>query len=88
MTTATIKIKDYTIQVTGTFQEASGKGFDSEPYIAEGWEISEILLNGEDIEYEYLAKLLQITESVLFEIFDQELWKQDKLDWESSYNFI
>lgn len=87
MTTTTIKIKDYTIEVTGTFIDAYGDGFHHE-HIRAHWELSEILLNGEDIEHEYLAKLLQITESVLFEIFDQKLNKQDKLDWESSYNFI
>ncbi len=87
MTTATIKIYDFVITVTGNFIDSYGDEFNHE-HIPAHWEISEILLNGEDIEYEYLAKLLQITESVLFEIFDQELWKQDKLDWESSYNFI
>lgn len=87
MTTAIFKIENYTIEVTATFFEAEGDRYNYE-HIPAHWEITEILLNGEDIEYEYLAKLLEISESVLFKIFDQELWKQDKLDWEYTYTFI
>ena len=87
MTTATFKIKDYTIEVTGTFIDAYGDGFHHEN-IPAYWQITDIILDGECIESEYLAKLLQINELVLFEIFDKELNKQDQLDWEASYNFI
>lgn len=87
MTTTTIKIKDYTIQITGNFYKADGDGFNDE-YIPAHWEISEILLNGEDIESEYLANLLNITESELDDLFEYNLNQQDQLDWEASYNFI
>lgn len=87
MTTTTIKIKDYTIQITGIFYNADGDGFNDE-HIPAHWEIYEILLNDEEIESEYLANLLNITESELDNLFEYNLNKQDQLDWEASYNFI
>lgn len=87
MTTTTIKIKDYTVQITATFFEAEGDNFNYE-FIPAHWEVSEILLNNEEIEPEYLANLLEITESELDSLFEYNLNKQDQLDWEASYNFI
>lgn len=87
MTTTTIKIKDYTVQITGTFIEAEGDNFNN-PFIPAHWEVYEILLNDEDIEPEYLANLLEITESELDNLFEYNLNKQDHLDWETNYTFI
>lgn len=87
MTTTTIKIKDYTVQITASFIEAEGDNFNSK-FIPAHWEVSEILLNGEDIEPEYLTQLLETTESELDKLFEYNLNKQDQLDWEASYNFI
>lgn len=87
MTTATFKIKDYTVQITGTFIEAEGDNFNN-PFISAHWQVYEILLNGEEIEPEYLANLLNITESELDDLFEYNLNKQDQLDWEANYNFI
>ena len=87
MTTATIKIKDYTIEVTGTFIDAYGDGFHHE-HIPAYWQITDIILDGECIEPEYLADLLSISEKDLHKLLEINLNTQDKLDWESSYNFI
>jgi hypothetical protein len=87
MTTTTIKIKDYTIEVTGTFIDAYGDGFHHE-HIPAYWQITDIILDGECIEPEYLANLLAISEKDLHKLLEINLNTQDKLDWESSYNFI
>ena len=87
MTTTTIKIKDYTIEVTGTFIDAYGDGFHHE-HIPAYWQITDIILDGECIEPEYLADLLSISEKDLHKILEINLNTQDQLDWESSYNFI
>lgn len=87
MTTTTIKIKDYTIEVTGTFIDAYGDGFHHE-HIPAYWQITDIILDGECIEPEYLADLLSISEKDLDKLLEINLNTQHKLDWESSYNFI
>jgi hypothetical protein len=87
MTTTTIKIKDYTIEVTGTYIDAYGNGFHHE-HIPAYWQITDIILDGECIEPEYLADLLSISEKDLHKLLEINLNTQDKLDWESSYNFI
>jgi hypothetical protein len=87
MTTTTIKIKDYTIEVTGTYIDAYGDGFHHE-HIPAYWQITDIILDGECIEPEYLADLLSISEKDLHKLLEINLNTQDKLDWESSYNFI
>ena len=87
MTTTTIKINDYLITVTGTFIDSYGDGFHHE-HIPAHWEISEIILNNEDIEPEYLAGLLGISEKDLDKLLEINLNAQDKIDWETSYAFI
>ena len=87
MTTATFKIKDYTVQITGAFIEADGDNLNYQ-FIPAHWQVYEILLNGEEIESEYLANLLNITKSELDDLFEYNLNKQDQLDWETNYNFI
>ena len=87
MTTATFKIKDYTIEVTGTFIDAYGDGFHHEN-IPAYWQITDIILDGECIESECLADLLAISEKDLNKLLEINLNTQDQLDWESSYNFI
>lgn len=87
MITATFKIKDYTIEVTGTFIDAYGDGFHHEN-ISAYWQITDIILDGECIESEYLADLLAISEKDLNKLLEINLNTQDQLDWEASYNFI
>ncbi len=87
MTTTTIKINDYLITVTGTFIDSYGDGFHHE-HIPAYWQITDIILDGECIEPEYLAGLLGISEKDLDKLLEINLNAQDKIDWETSYAFI
>lgn len=90
MTTTTIQIKDYQIKLTAKYYHATGDGFN-EPYEPANWDISEILLNGEDIDadgYNYLCELLDLSELELDKLFTTALNKQDYIDWEMCQTFI
>lgn len=87
MTTTTIKIKDYSITITGHFYEAFGDGFHEE-HVPAKWEISDIVLNNESIDIDYLTELVQISESELDKLFSSALNNQDYLDWEMCQTFI